>query len=153
MMVKEWYKDSRCSGALISWTTSNSNLFLSCNFLNMRIFRISTALLAAAGLSSAFPTSQFATRQDTPGIPGLPTEITDYKTIKTKRGPTIRYKEPGKAGVCETTPGVNSYAGYIDLDEKNHIYFWFQESRKDPANDDLTLCKSIPPAIPCMLQS
>lgn len=45
-----------------------------------------------------------------------PANITDYQTIVTPQNITIRYKEPGKEGVCETTPGVNSYSGYIDLD-------------------------------------
>lgn len=31
---------------------------------------------------------------------------------------TIRYKMPGQEGVCETTPGVESYSGYIDLAPK-----------------------------------
>ena len=39
----------------------------------------------------------------------LPANATDVKTITSPTGVTIRYKEPGKAGVCETTPGVNSY--------------------------------------------
>lgn len=46
----------------------------------------------------------------------LPAEPTGVKTITTAQNITIRYKEPGKEGVCETTPGVNSYSGYIDLD-------------------------------------
>ncbi|KAJ5891554.1 uncharacterized protein N7473_007782 [Penicillium subrubescens] len=46
----------------------------------------------------------------------LPNEPTGVKTIKTANNVTIRYKEPGKEGVCETTPGVKSYAGYVDLD-------------------------------------
>jgi len=29
------------------------------------------------------------------------------KTIHSPGGATIRYKEPGKEGICETTPGVN----------------------------------------------
>jgi len=46
-------------------------------------------------------------------IPGLdprqlPANATDVRTITSPTGVTIRYKEPGKAGVCETTPGVNS---------------------------------------------
>lgn len=47
---------------------------------------------------------------------GLPANATGVKTITTPQNVTIRYKEPGKEGVCETTPGVNSYSGYIDLD-------------------------------------
>jgi hypothetical protein len=47
---------------------------------------------------------------------GLPANATGVKTLTTPQNVTIRYKEPGKEGVCETTPGVNSYSGYIDLD-------------------------------------
>lgn len=39
---------------------------------------------------------------------GLPADAKDVKTIKTPAGVTMRYKEPGKEGICETTPGVNS---------------------------------------------
>lgn len=46
----------------------------------------------------------------------LPANATGLKTITTPQNVTIRYKEPGKEGVCETTPGVNSFSGYIDLD-------------------------------------
>ena len=46
----------------------------------------------------------------------LPADPVGVKTITTPQNVTIRYKEPGKEGVCETTPGVNSYSGYIDLD-------------------------------------
>lgn len=46
----------------------------------------------------------------------LPANATGLKSITTPQNVTIRYKEPGKEGVCETTPGVNSYSGYIDLD-------------------------------------
>jgi hypothetical protein len=47
---------------------------------------------------------------------GLPANATDVQTLVTPQNVTIRYKNPGAAGVCETTPGVNSYSGYIDLD-------------------------------------
>lgn len=47
---------------------------------------------------------------------GVPANATGVKTLVTPQNITIRYKEPGKEGVCETTPGVNSYSGYIDLD-------------------------------------
>ncbi|KAJ4252928.1 hypothetical protein NW762_010834 [Fusarium torreyae] len=60
-------------------------------------------------------------------------------TIKSPSGSQIRYKEPGKDGICETTPGVNSYSGYIDIAPDVHVFFWFFESRRDPANDPVTL--------------
>ena len=28
------------------------------------------------------------------------------------------------SGICETTPGVNQYSGYISLDPDQHAWFW-----------------------------
>ena len=77
-------------------------------------------------------------------VPGLdprqvPANATGLKTIKSPSGVTIRYKEPGKDGVCETTPGVNSYSGYVDLAPDAHTFFWFFEARKNPETAPLTL--------------
>ena len=69
----------------------------------------------------------------------LPAPVTGQKTIYSPGGATVRYKEPGKAGVCETTEGVNSYSGYIDLAPDAHTFFWFFEARHDPATKPLTL--------------
>ncbi|SCV67745.1 BQ2448_5356 [Microbotryum intermedium] len=42
------------------------------------------------------------------------------------------------AQLCDDT--VKSYSGYLDLDEDNHFFFWFFESRSaNPANDPLVL--------------
>jgi len=67
-----------------------------------------------------------------------PANATDVKTITTPTNVTIRYKEPGKDGVCETTPGVNSYSGYVDLAPNVHVFFYFFESRNNPASDPRT---------------
>ncbi len=48
-------------------------------------------------------------------------------------------QEPGKDGICETTEGVASYSGYIDLAPNVHTFFWFFESRSNPASDPLTV--------------
>ncbi|KAI9813836.1 MAG: hypothetical protein M1827_003626 [Pycnora praestabilis] len=69
----------------------------------------------------------------------LPANATDVTTITTPSGVQIRYKEPGQAGVCETTPGVNSYSGYIDLSPDMHTFFWFFEARSNPAEAPVTL--------------
>jgi carboxypeptidase C (cathepsin A) len=69
----------------------------------------------------------------------FPKPATDMKEITTPTGVKIRYKEPGKDGVCETTEGVNSYSGYIDIAPNAHTFFWFFESRSNPASDPLTL--------------
>jgi hypothetical protein len=42
----------------------------------------------------------------------LPKEVNDYKIATAPNNVTIRYKNPG---ICETTPGVESYSGYVDL--------------------------------------
>ncbi|CAF9908159.1 hypothetical protein IMSHALPRED_006597 [Imshaugia aleurites] len=69
----------------------------------------------------------------------IPANATDVTTIQSPTGVTIRYKEPGKAGVCETTPGVGSYAGYVDLSPTSHTFFWFFEARRNPETAPLTL--------------
>ncbi|EEA24475.1 hypothetical protein TMatcc_007577 [Talaromyces marneffei ATCC 18224] len=63
-------------------------------------------------------------------------------------GVTISYKEPG---ICETTPNVKSFSGYVhlppntlndvNLDQNYSIntFFWFFESRHDPANAPLSI--------------
>lgn len=68
-----------------------------------------------------------------------PAPVEEYSTLLSPTGVRIRFKEPGKEGVCETTPGVKSYTGYIDLAPNMRAFFWFFESRKDPANDPVTL--------------
>ncbi|CAK4034662.1 related to carboxypeptidase C (cathepsin A) [Lecanosticta acicola] len=69
-----------------------------------------------------------------------PAPVTDFHTITTPGSNiTIRYKIPSEEGVCETTPGVRSYSGYVDLSEDVHVFFWFFESRRNPAEDDFTL--------------
>lgn len=49
--------------------------------------------------------------------------------------------------ICETTPGVHSYSGYVHLppdpsmsrDYPVNMFFWFFESRKDPCNAPLAI--------------
>ena len=69
----------------------------------------------------------------------LPANATGVQTITAPSGAQIRYKEPGKEGICETTPGVNSYSGYIDLAPDVHTFFWFFEARHDVSTAPLTL--------------
>ncbi|KAL8985877.1 MAG: hypothetical protein Q9205_000527 [Flavoplaca limonia] len=69
----------------------------------------------------------------------LPADPVDVTTITSPSGVTIRYKQPGLEGVCETTPGVNSYSGYVDLAPDAHTFFWFFEARNNPAEAPLTL--------------
>lgn len=70
---------------------------------------------------------------------GVPKPAAGVQTITTANNVTIRYKEPGKEGVCETTPGVKSYSGYVDLSPTSHTFFYFFEARHDPQNAPITL--------------
>ncbi|KAI1332698.1 Alpha/Beta hydrolase protein [Xylariaceae sp. FL0255] len=98
--------------------------------------RAATALMLAASLVQATFLPPHIEELIKKQVPAEPTGV---KTIKSPGGVTIRYKEPGKAGVCETTPGVNSYSGYVDLNEDTHMFFWFFEARNNPETAPITL--------------
>ncbi|MCJ1263033.1 hypothetical protein MMC22_002903 [Lobaria immixta] len=80
----------------------------------------------------------------------FPPPVKGVTTIESRfgNGVSISYKEPG---LCETTPGVRSYAGYVNLppgaladvgQNQNYsinTFFWFFESRKDPGNAPLSI--------------
>lgn len=63
-------------------------------------------------------------------------------------GITISYKDPQ---ICETTPGVKSYSGYVHLPPNSinetgetqnypiNTFFWFVEARKDPHRAPLSI--------------
>ena len=75
----------------------------------------------------------------------------------------ISLTESVKPGICETTPGVKSYAGYVHLppgtlDEYGTLqnysintFFWFFEARKDPHNAPTALWMNGGPGSSSML--
>lgn len=69
----------------------------------------------------------------------VPANATGVTTITSPAGVRMRYKEPGNDGFCETTPGVKSYSGYIDLAPDEHTFFYFFEARSNPATAPVTL--------------
>lgn len=52
-------------------------------------------------------------------LPALPEGV---QTIISPSGVNITYKDPGAEGVCETTPGVKSYAGFVNLAPDVHSF-------------------------------
>ncbi|KAF1979106.1 peptidase S10, serine carboxypeptidase [Bimuria novae-zelandiae CBS 107.79] len=81
-----------------------------------------------------------AARKPTLEERGIPVDPTGVRTITSPQGASIRFKQPGKdGGICETTPGVDDYAGYISLNEKTNMFFWFFEARTNPSEKPLTL--------------
>ena len=83
---------------------------------------LSTGLLLAAG-----------------GIAQFVPAPTDLITKKGHAGIDVRYKEV-PAGICELDPNVKSYSGYADVDDDQHIFWWFFEARNgDPTEAPLTV--------------
>ncbi|PVI04010.1 alpha/beta-hydrolase [Periconia macrospinosa] len=115
----------------------------------MAIFR--SSLVVALGALSGVARAQF---------PPQPTGVTVLES-KLADGVRISYKENE---ICETTPGVRSYTGYVhlpagslnDLGVRNQTYeintfFWFFESRKDPHNAPLSIWMNGGPGSSSML--
>ena len=96
----------------------------------VRLASLALSTISPASVVEAFP--KVASRQ-------APANASGVTTITSPTGAQIRYKQPGEAGVCETTPGVKSYSGYIDLSPTSHTFFWFFEARHNPSTAPLTL--------------
>ncbi|KAI9666958.1 MAG: hypothetical protein M1831_001463 [Alyxoria varia] len=104
------------------------------------LFTVTLFALAASARQSPANSHQEAARYLAKRqAPNFPAPVDDYLVINSPSGSSVRYKEPGKEGVCETTPGVNSYSGYVDLGPDMHAFFWYFESRRDPENDPVSL--------------
>lgn len=41
------------------------------------------------------------------------------------------------SGICETTPGVNQYSGYLSVGDDMNMWFWFFEARNSPESAPL----------------
>ena len=64
---------------------------------------------------------------------------TDLQTAQGAANVSVRYKEV-PAGICEQDPNVKSYSGYADVEENQHIFWWFFEARnQDPKDAPLTV--------------
>lgn len=135
LMLNQRLIFNRLSSSVCDCSRKSSDpIVLDVQYNQLATTMFTTAILALVAniISPADALPKLAKRQTPAAVEGL-------TTITSPTGATIRYKEPGKAGVCETTEGVNSYSGYIDLAPDAHTFFWFFESRRDPANDPVTL--------------
>lgn len=43
------------------------------------------------------------------------------------------------SGICETTPGVTTYSGYLSVGTNMSMFFWFFEARNNPSTAPLAL--------------
>lgn len=73
----------------------------------------------------------------------IPQDPEGVMTITSPQGASIRFKQPGKQGVCETKEGVDDYAGYISLNETTNMFFWFFEARENPSEKPVCLSPKI----------
>lgn len=64
---------------------------------------------------------------------------TDLITAQGHANISVRYKQV-PPGICELNPNVKSYSGYADVDDNEHIFWWFFEARnQDPSTAPLTI--------------
>lgn len=71
----------------------------------------------------------------------------DKRSIITRNGTTynvFEHAETGarmefvkNSGICETTPGVNQYSGYLSVGNNMNMWFWFFEARNNPTTAPL----------------
>ncbi|KAK5111817.1 hypothetical protein LTR62_004737 [Meristemomyces frigidus] len=78
--------------------------------------------LASLAASAVYSTAQFVP------APSDLTATTGFLDIP------VRYKQVPE-GICELTPGVKSYSGYVDIEEQEHIFWWFFETRNGNASE------------------
>lgn len=103
---------------------------------SLKMYLLQKIATLVALLPIFLPIASASPRHAERQVPARPKGV---KVITSPNGAEIRYKEPGKAGVCETTPGVNSYSGYISLNETTNMFFWFFEARHNPETAPMTL--------------
>ncbi|KAG8997129.1 hypothetical protein FRB94_007862 [Tulasnella sp. JGI-2019a] len=62
---------------------------------------------------------------------GTSTPVPDrYEYTSEVHGASIRYVN--NSGICETTPGVHTMSGYLDIGTNQSIWFWFFAAREVP---------------------
>jgi carboxypeptidase C (cathepsin A) len=65
-----------------------------------------------------------------------PTNLTETKGYYNQ---TVRYKQVPE-GICELTPGVKSFSGYVDVAPEQSVFWWFFEARNgEPEDAPLTV--------------
>ena len=58
-------------------------------------------------------------------------------TVVTDKSTNAKLDYVTNSGVCETTPGVNQYSGYLDVGNGNQMFFWYFEARSNPSTAPL----------------
>lgn len=96
------------------------------------MFRIST-ILTLASATFAFATPVLVDRRSFQVQNGVNYTVFEHAAT----GATLSFVTNN--GVCETTPGVNQYSGYLSVGENMNMWFWFFEARHSPSTAPLAM--------------
>lgn len=58
-----------------------------------------------------------------------------FDLVKLAEYPDHQLRIKSTSKLCD--PSVQQYSGYLDISDTKHLFFWFFESRNDPAKDPL----------------
>ena len=98
------------------------------------MFSTFLAALLAVSATYAGPLAYSATREDRRSIFERDgTNVTVFEHAAS--GAVMEFVT--NSGVCETTPGVNQYSGYLSIGSNQNMWFWFFEARNSPATAPL----------------
>lgn len=87
--------------------------------------KYNSALLAATAClstASAFGLNSKRPEKSPLRVRQLPEQPVGIQSVLSPSGINITYKDPGAEGVCETTPGVKSYAGFVNIAPDIHSF-------------------------------
>ncbi|RKL45680.1 Carboxypeptidase S1 [Fusarium proliferatum] len=98
----------------------------------MRFSSISTVLLGLIGSVSAFG--------------GIAPDSRQFRTLE-RHGLTVfkhaatdsKLEYVTNSGICETTPGVGQYSGYLSVGKNHSMWFWFFEARHNAEKAPLAI--------------
>ncbi|KAN0094201.1 carboxypeptidase-like protein S1 [Hyaloscypha variabilis] len=90
-------------------------------------------IVASLALSSALPAQEFQ-RDAAPELRGKHSFVkrdgVDH-TIFEHEATGAKIDFVTNSGICETTPGVNQYSGYLSVGSNENMWFWFFEARNN----------------------
>lgn len=109
-------------------------------FLNVA-FALATACLPAASASSWHAPKSVAARSASSGAnkmfkretKGITYDVFEHAATNS----TLEIVED--SGICETTPGVKTYSGYLSVGTNMSMWFWFFEARSNASTAPLAL--------------
>ena len=93
------------------------------------MFLTCLSALLAVSVTYAAPSTHPATREDRRAVferDGANVTVFEHAAS----GAVMEFVT--NSGVCETTPGVNQYSGYLSIGSNQNMWFWFFEARNSP---------------------